>query len=101
MHVDNGKIMSAAFQNSSFDDKMSVDIASMTALERSFKKLKRRGFGLASFSVGLARGLNQQVAHEPVPLNYAHGSVIGRKSKTVRRKFARMAQLERLPSAAE
>lgn len=99
IHFDKGRITSAAFHDSSIDGKMSVDVASMTTADRSLKKLRKKGFGLASFTVGLARSLNQRVAHEPVPLNHAHGSVIGRKSQGVRRKFARNARWERLPSA--
>ncbi len=101
MHFPNGKLMSAAFHNSRFEDKMSVDIASRTTVDRSLRKFKRKRFGLVSFSVGLAKKLNQRVSHEPVPLNHAHGSVIGRKNTRVARQFKQNARWERLPSAAE
>ncbi len=46
------------------------------------------GFGLASFTAAQARSLNQRVARTPDADNPAHGSVIGKKTKTVKKRLA-------------
>jgi len=50
-------------------------------------------YGLASFTAGLARGLNQDVVFDPPDeggpeKDPAHGLVVGKKSKTIQDKFA-------------
>lgn len=49
------------------------------------------GFCLASVTAGLARSLNQGVARRPLPDEPAHAEVFGKKTDSVRRKFARSA----------
>jgi hypothetical protein len=84
----NGEISSGAFDG----DEMSVDIAKKTTAQRSWARIRKMHAGIASITVGLARSLKQEVRHHPVPLNYAHGLVIGKKTSSVRKQFARSAK---------
>lgn len=85
-----GSISSGAFN----DSQMSVDLASRTTVDRSWARFRSRGFGLASFSVELARSLSQLVRHDPEPCNHAHTLVIGRKSRRIGLQFAKNARWE-------
>ncbi|MBE3134204.1 MAG: hypothetical protein IMZ55_12065 [Acidobacteria bacterium] len=46
------------------------------------------GFALASLTAGLARQCNQLVARDPLPDEPAHALVAGKKTGSVRRRFA-------------
>ena len=83
---DNGKISSAAFQNSSDTDEMSSDLAKLTTPHKT--ALNDPHFGVASFYAGGARALDQRVFHDPVENNPAHSTIKGKKSKSIRKKFA-------------
>jgi len=49
-------------------------------------------FALAAITAGLARRCEQGVAREPRPDEPAHGVVFGKKTDSVRKKFARQAE---------
>lgn len=95
-----GKIASAAFQNAGKTLNMSVDRQFLTTVNRSWRRLKNKGFGLMSFSAGFARSLNlnQIVRPEPSRENLAHSLVVGRKSKPFMRELAKKATWERRPA---
>ena len=47
------------------------------------------GFGLVSFTAGLAREKRQGIMRKPVPEEPAHAEVFGRKTRGVRRALAK------------
>ena len=49
-------------------------------------------FALAAITAGLARQLDQTVAHEPDEDEPAHAVVIGKKTSKVRKRFAKEAE---------
>jgi len=93
---ENGNPTSAAFHNSSNTDDMSVDLGRLTTPEITASE--QEGCGVASFSAGLARINKQEVLHTPNNENYAHSSVIGKKTKSIRRKLAKGSNIIYLPS---
>lgn len=52
---------------------------------------------LASLRAGFVRGHNQIVVHSPTDREPAHGDVVGRKTKPIKRAFARTAVWEVCP----
>jgi len=86
---DNGKISSAAFQNTSDTDEMSSDLAILTTPHET--ALNNPNFGVASFYAGGARELDQKVFHNPVEDNPAHSTIKGRKPPRIRKKFAKIS----------
>lgn len=50
-----------------------------------------QGFGLVSLPVGSVRNQDQIVVRKPLPDNPAHGEVIGRKTRGVRRALKQSA----------
>ncbi len=93
---DNGKISSAAFQNSSDTDEMSSDLAKLTTLHKT--ALNDPNFGVASFYAGSARELDQRVLHDPVENNPAHSTIKGKKPPRIRKKFAKISNLVLFPN---
>lgn len=86
----NGEISSGAFDG----DEMSVDWGARTTARKSLKRFGRPDAGLASIVVQVARENSQKVKHNPEFLNYAHTLVIGKKTKSIRRKLAVSARWE-------
>ncbi|MCK4815888.1 hypothetical protein KA005_08960 [bacterium] len=84
---DDGSISSAAFQNTSHTDEMSVDLARLTTPEKTVSQYPT--CGVAGFLAGLARKLEQRVLHDPIPGNIAHSKVKGQKTKGIRKKLAK------------
>ena len=82
-----GSVSSAAFQNTTNTFDMSVDLGRLTTPEKT--AMGRFDLGVAKFSAKLARQFEQDVFHDPVPENYAHSTVRGQKSRSVRRHFAK------------
>jgi hypothetical protein len=91
-----GSLSSAAFQNTSNTDDMSVNLAKLTTLEETISGFP--DFGVASFLAGLARELDQQVLHDPIPDNGAHSIVRGKKSKRIKKRLALGSTIILLPS---
>jgi len=94
---ESGKLSSAAFQNSSGTDEMSADLARLTTPQAT--ALHRTNFGVASFLAGVARELNQEVFHSPASENYAHSTVKGRKTGSIRKKLVKKSTLILLPAS--
>lgn len=92
---DDGSISSAAFQNTSNTDDMSVDLDRLTTPEKTASEYP--GCGVASFLAGLARKLGQQVLHDPIPTNIAHSTVRGKKTESIRKKLAKGSTIILLP----
>ena len=84
---DDGSISSAAFQNTSHTDEMSVDLARLTTPEKTVSQYPT--CGVVGFLAGLARKLEQRVLYDPIPGNIAHSKVKGHKTKSIRKKLAK------------
>jgi len=93
-----GKVSSAAFQNTSGTNRMSVDWTQLSTVEDTLSGYE--GFGVASISADLCWSLSQQVERVPLQGNPAHCDVVGEKPKPVRRAFAHKAAYLRYPPAA-
>ena len=96
--VNNGspRISSAAFQNFKGGDKLSANLESLLIQNsQTWQDLLQPmpEYGLAALSVGGVRGLDQGVEKDPLPDDPSHVHVIGNKSRSVRKKLARAAQL--------
>lgn len=91
LQVKDGRPSSAAFK----DTELSVDLARLTTLERSFMGYPLHG--LASITAGYTRSLEQTVFHDPLQSNLAHALVKGHKTPGIARKLARSAKWEVLP----
>lgn len=101
--VENGvrRVVSAAFSNTTGTRNMSVDIDDL--IKESDRDPKScldgyEGFGLVSFTVGLCHELEQNVRSSPTTMNEAHGDVVGHKTRSAKKKFARQSSLEIEPS---
>ena len=90
------RLTSQAFQNYPDNDAFSVciscDAEEIGAAPRDLLA-GHDGYGVASFSVGVARELNQGVVRVPDDRELAHGHVIGKKPKSVMRAFAARSAL--------
>lgn len=95
---DTGKVTSAAFQNTSSTNRMSVDWMKLSTVDNTLRGYPR--FGVASISAGLCRSLNQEIERTHSEENPAHCDVVGDKPPPVRRKFRDMAEYLRYPSPA-
>ena len=82
-----GRVTSAAFKGSG-GHELSVDLARLTTAETCFNwavQRQRKCAGVVQFSAGLARTLQQEVRHDPLPNDHpegpnpAHTLVIGEK----------------------
>lgn len=94
-------ISSAAFKGSD-SEELSVDLVRLTSLDDVFQRAKRLGrecAGVGLFQVSLARGLSQEVRHDPLDEaeeggpNPAHSLVVGKKTDPIARKLARASTL--------
>ena len=76
----NASISSAAFK----DEELSVNLEFVMARDGRCPADAIRaypGYGLAAFTAGHARSLNQRVAADPIPEEPAHGVVYGQKKR--------------------
>ena len=85
-------ISSAAFT----PERMSVNWAARSTVEETLRE--HENDGLASILAELCWTLNQQIEHTPITGNPAHCEVVGKKTKSIRRQFARAAKWLQLPS---
>jgi len=88
-------ISSAAFQNTSNTNDMSADLARLTSPDQTVSGYPNHG--VASFLADFARKLAQEVFHDPIPANFAHSTVRGEKTKSIRKKLAKSATIVLLP----
>ncbi len=91
-------LSSAAFQNTTGTNDMSVDLASLTTPEETASV--KKDCGVVSFYASLARKYEQEVLHTPMVENYAHSSVRGKKTKSTRKKLAKGSEIILLPREA-
>lgn len=76
------RVSSGAF----IDPRLSVDRASvLSSIGRDYSYTRRNGVGVAEFTAGIARGLEQEVVPDAEPDNPAHALVIGDKRRGNRR----------------
>jgi hypothetical protein len=94
------KISSAAFEfvyrisSSGFsNEELSVDLESLlNDVRESLKNFPNEG--LASFPASVPQELNLEIKHDPKENNYAHALIMGKKTKSKRKKLAREAKWE-------
>ncbi len=86
---EDGVISSAAFQNTSNTDEMSVDLARLTNIEKT--SLNNSKYGVASLKTIDVRKLDQEVFHSPEQDNYAHSTVKGNKNTRIKKALAKLA----------
>jgi hypothetical protein len=86
---------SAAFENTTGTDCMSVDLNKLLNCPEDCVK-DYSGCSIAIFEVVIAYELNQGVKGSPQPENPAHCDVIGKKTESVKKKFAVKSQLLKL-----
>ena len=82
---------SAAFDDSDDGTPLSVVIEeAVLASGRDAAKILENyaGYSLAAFTAGAARANGQGVARTPTPEEPAHGSVFGKKTKSVKRRLS-------------
>ncbi len=91
-----GKVVSAASQNTSGTNRMSVDWMRLCTIDDTLHGYPR--FGVASISAELCWSLNQEVESFPLEENPAHCDVVGDKPRPIRHKFRDMAEYLRYPS---
>lgn len=87
-------ISSAAFDDPPNGTPMSVvlgDEVFASGREPSSLIVSLDGFFLASVPAGLARSINQGVSRQPLLEEPAHAVVFGKKTNSVRKRFAREA----------
>lgn len=92
---EDGEVSSAAFQNTTNSDDMSVDLARLTTPQTTVSEYPN--CGVASFRAALARQLGQKVLHAPILRYPAHSTVRGKKTHGIRRKFAKGSTVILLP----
>lgn len=81
----------AAFEDDGDGSPMSVVLAAESAGPAAVL-VGHPTYALAAITAGLARACGQRVARDPVPGEPAHAVVIGRKTDSLRRRFAREAR---------
>jgi hypothetical protein len=89
------RVSSQAFQDPPNGTPMSVLLAdAMRAQGRELEAALagHPGFSLVSVTAGLARQCDQMVVRDPLPTEPAHALVVGRKTQSVRKKFAQNAK---------
>jgi len=86
---ENGDISSAAFQNTSNTDGMSVDLSRLTNIEKT--TLNNPIYGVASLITIDVRNLDQEVFHSPEQNNNAHSTVKGKKNNRIKKALAKLA----------
>lgn len=84
-----GNISSAAFQNTSGTDDMSVDLGKLTTPEVTASV--KKGCSVGSFKAEFARKNKQNVFHNPMIENYAHSTVSGKKTNSIKKRLAKVS----------
>jgi hypothetical protein len=85
---------SAAFK----DDRMSVDILSMTTVEESYERAQKIGKNaVASIEYQRIIELGLEVKYDPIEGNDAHALVLGKKTGSISKKLAMECKVEIYP----
>lgn len=93
-NVGGKRISKAAFEDHPDGSPMSVVLGGLVLeLGRTAESVvaDHAGFCLASVTAGFARSLNQGVVRRPLVEEPAHAEVFGKKTESVRRRFAHEA----------
>lgn len=77
------RVSSAAFTN----DKVSVDWARYTTPQKTVADFPDNY--VAALQAKIPREKGQKVRHDPIPNNYSHSLIIGKKTESVKRYLAR------------
>jgi len=89
---------SAAFK----DDRMSVEILSLTTIEESYNRAKKQGKNaVASIKARLVLEKELEVCHDPTEDNYAHALVLGKKTKSIYKFLAENSEVEIYPPSEQ
>lgn len=91
---------SSAFDNHTDGTPMSIFLASVVKQGKRDARdtlVNHEGFALAAVTAKLARDLDQCVCRDPLPDEPAHGLVAGKKTKRVKKTFAKEARWEIKP----
>lgn len=86
---------SAAFENDSDDDPMSIFFASVVGETGRIPADVLQGltnYALAAFTAGIAREFEQKVVRDPIEGEPAHGLVVGYKPHSIRKQWAKRCQ---------
>jgi len=90
--------ISAAFR----DERMSVEILSLTTIEDSYKRGKKQGKNaVVSIKAQLVLEKGLEVCHDPIEDNYAHALVLGKKTKSISRFLAENSEVEIYPPSEQ
>ncbi len=95
------RVSSAAFRNQKNSEAFSVLIESVVLdTGRNVVDVLNNysGYGLASFTAGLARNCGQRIVPFPENNEPAHANVVGTKTKGISRRFASECRLVVLPT---
>lgn len=90
------RVSSAAFDDDADGEPMSVVLAAEAGDPTGVLR-GHPGYGVVAFEAGVARSRQQIVVRDPLPDQPTHGLVVGRKTDSVRRAFARAARWVRRP----
>lgn len=82
---------SAAFEDSGPDDPMSALLAREDTAERALRG-PWEGWVLAAVGAGMLRADGQGIARAPTPEDRSHLLVFGRKTRAMKRRWARLAR---------
>ena len=93
-----GQISSAAFHNSSGTNKMSTNWMKLSSVGSTIRGYPC--FGVASIRAELCWGLGQGIEWEPLEDNIAHCNIVGRKTKSISKRFRDGAEYLVLPKRA-
>ena len=95
--VEDGNTGTYWVSSAAFDDpELSVAVAN-EALTVDYLVSGHEPCGVVAFSAGFARSLGQTVMHDAWPNDPAHALVLGEKSRSVRRAFARHVRWRHRP----
>lgn len=81
----------AAFEDDGDGSPMSVVLASEAGPPES-ALAEHPGYALSAITAGLARACGQLIVRDPTPEEPAHAVVVGRKTDSIKRRFAREAR---------
>lgn len=94
-----GSLMTLAFRNTTGTDRMSVNWAALSSVDDTL--IGWEWHGVVSVTAELCWCLNQKIERTPTADNPAHCDVVGYKSESVKRKFARAGKWLRYPESRD
>ena len=94
-----GKVSSAAFQNTSDTNRMSVNFGRLSSVKHTLAGDSQ--CGVASITAELCWSLEQEIESTPKDTNPAHCDVVGEKPQRIRRKLREKASYLRYPQSVQ